>query len=117
MLELIKMAEKEGDLEKKPPEEEGDPSKVEIIRPAPTLGPGGFEQRNDAFIALGEEEDLLAMLRARGWSEEAIGAFRSGEVVVMRLEKDLFGQDMIIPGSEDWLSKMKREGRKTVGGK
>ncbi len=114
---VVRMTEKESDLVKRPaegnePEEDqGDPSRLEIIRETPSIGPEGFRPPGESFISLGEEKDVLAMLRMAGLSEEAIAAFRRGEVIVGRTHRGLFGEMVVEPGSEDWLSKMKAEGR------
>lgn len=92
---------------------EGDPSRLEIYRPGPKIGPDGFRQEDGASIALGKEEDVLAMLRAMGWSEEAIEAFLSGEAIVCKMQVTPFGM-IVDTESEDWLSKMKREGRNKI---
>lgn len=111
------MAEREDDLTKRPAgagepgEDAGDPSRLEIIREMPSIGPDGFRPAGENFISLGEEKDVLAMLRARGLSEEAIAAFKRGEVIVGRMHRGLFGEMVMEPGSEDWLSKRKAEGR------
>lgn len=111
------MTESEYDLTKKPAddgepgEDAGDPSRLEIIRGTPSIGPDGFRAPGESFISLGEEKDVLAMLRARGLSEEAIAAFKRGEVIVGRMHRGLFGEMVMEPGSEDWLSKRKEEGR------
>lgn len=92
-------------------EDQGDPSRLRVVGESPSIGPEGFRPPGGSSIALGEEKDILAMLRMKGWSEEAIAAFRKGEVIGCNTQIGLFGETMIIPGSEDWKSKRKSEGR------
>jgi len=116
------MIKKEDGLVRKPaetsePEEvQGDPSRLKVVGESPSIGPEGFHPPGKSFIALGDEKDILAMLRAKGWSEEAIAAFKRGEPIVCRTYRGLFGETVVEPGSEDWLSKMKAEGRDRLGG-
>src|SRR3989344_3086793 len=116
------MIEKEDDLARKPVEagepedDQGDPSRLKVVGESPGIGPEGFRPPGKSFIALGDEKDILAMFRAQGWSEEAIAAFKRGESIVCRTYRGLFGETVVEPGSEDWLSKMKAEGRDRLGG-
>ena len=69
---------------------EGDPSNLEI------------HESGGVRLSLGKEEDILAALRAQGFSEAAIAAFKSGKPIQMRFEDTPFGRYV---ESEYWQGK------------
>jgi len=86
-------------------ENEGDPSRLIIYREGPSIGPEGFRLGDpNNFIALGNEEDVLGMLRAMGFSEEALQAFRSGTPLLATIQETPFGRFMV---EEDFEGKKK----------
>jgi hypothetical protein len=59
-----------------------------------------------ASISFGEEEKILDMLRSKGFSEEAIKAFRSGKPIQMLMQDTPFGTNIV---SETWEGKEEEE--------
>ena len=59
-------------------------------------------------MSVGEEEDILALFRKKGWSEEAIAAFKSRKIIERRVVKLGGGKDLIL--GESWKGKKEDEG-------
>ena len=62
--------------------------------------------RKSATVASGDTEKVLGMLRARGLSEEAIAAFKSGKIIRTQSIETPFGLQAT---SEDWDGKDKKD--------
>lgn len=73
--------------------DEGDPGRLTTYPPEQYVfdGEGLKKVEPAASISLGREEDILAMLRLRGFSEEAIAAFRSGKAIAINYVQTPFG--------------------------
>ena len=83
----------------------GDPSKLTRVEGPTIMTQEGFE--TPVSVSIGKEEDILAALRARGYSEDAIAAFKSGKPIKMNILK--VGDKDVILG-EDWKGKKPEEG-------
>jgi hypothetical protein len=84
----------------------GDPSKVKKIEGPTIMTPKGFE--TPVSMSIGEEENIFAALRAKGWSEEAIAAFRAGKPIMRKAMTLPDGRELIL--GEDWKDKKADEG-------
>lgn len=85
---------------------QGDADKVKTIEGPTMLTSQGFETPVSASI--GEEEDIFALLRQKGWSEESIAAFKSGKIIQRRRVKLNSDRDLIL--GESWEGKKEDEG-------
>jgi hypothetical protein len=83
----------------------GGPPKIKKIDGPTKMTPNGFE--TPVTASLGEEKDILANLRQKGFSEEAIAAFKSGKLIKRNTVK-LGDKDVIL--GEDWKGKKPEEG-------
>ncbi len=86
----------------------GDPSKLTRYPPEQYAfdGEGMKKLESPVSISLGREEDILAMLRLQGFSEEAIEAFRTGKPIMMTYQQTPFGRVVL---DEQWLDKDRDE--------
>jgi len=84
----------------------GDPNKLKKIEGPTILTSRGFE--TPVNMAIGAEEDILALLRSKGWSEEAIVAFKSGKIIRRDMVGMKGGRDLIL--GEHWEGKKEEEG-------
>ena len=84
----------------------GDPDKVKKVEGPTILTNRGFE--TPVSLSVGDEEDIFALLRAKGWSEASIAAFKSGKIIERRVMKLKVDRDLIL--GESW------EGKKDDGG-
>lgn len=87
-------------------EAKGDASKVKKIEGPTIMTEKGF--KTPAHVLTGNEEDIFVALRAKGWSEEAIAALKSGKPVsrnkmVLKDERELILE-------EKWEGKKSEEG-------
>lgn len=92
-------------LEQKDTGSAGD-RKVHIVREGPHVEPGvGFVEGNpNNFIAIGSADQIIEGLRQRGWSEEALEAFKSGKSIsrnVTTTPLGRVGQDEKWPGKDN----------------
>ncbi len=86
-----------------PEENKSFPKEVKVVVPDPVVdAKEGFIQP-PGFLALGREEDLLIGMRARGWSEDALKALKSGKAIIRNFVPTPFGTHI----EEDWLGKDK----------
>src|SRR3989339_1479765 len=81
---------------------QGDSSRLRYYHFGPVVGPEGFTRPDaGASIALGEEEDILQYLREKGYSEEALKAFKSGKAIIVNHYNTPFG----VYREEKWVGK------------
>jgi hypothetical protein len=69
-------------------------------------GVGFMKAPESASITLSSEGQILDMLKARGFSEEAVAAFKGGKIIQMTLQDTPFGINIV---SETWQGKEETE--------
>lgn len=81
-----------------------DDKKVIVIREGTHVEPGvGFVEGNpNNFVAIGPAEQIIQGLRDRGWSEEALAAFKRGESISRNVTTTPIGR---VGHDEKWKGK------------